>query len=89
MNNIWNLLIPIFTTIAGSGLTYFFARRKNTAEAQGKELQNVEEALKIYRGIVEDLARKIEMQSKIIAHQQTEIQQLRTEIAALKIKKPC
>jgi peptidoglycan hydrolase CwlO-like protein len=85
MNNIWNLIIPIFTTIAGSGITYIFTRRKNTAEAQGKELQNVEEALKIYRGIVEDLAKRVEMQSKIIAHQQSEIQQLRTEIATLKI----
>jgi peptidoglycan hydrolase CwlO-like protein len=87
MNNIWNLLIPTLTALISSSLTYFFTRRKNNAEAQSKELQNVEKALKVYREMVDDLAKRVEMQSEIISHQQSEIQQLRTEIAALKIKK--
>jgi len=69
-------IISVFTGVAG----YLFGRRGANATAQGKELSNVEEALKIYRDILSDLSKRLETQALTIAHQQIEIQQLREKV---------
>lgn len=84
-------LFTIFSTLVGSGITWFFARRKNTAEAQGNEIDNVEKVIKIYResleNITAELTNRINKQSEIIIAQAHEIELLKIEIAKLKTKR--
>lgn len=48
------LLAPIATAFA----TWFFARKKNSADATKSELDNVAEAIKIWRELTQDLEKK-------------------------------
>lgn len=71
-------------------ITWFFARRKNAAEAQGKELDNVDKAIRIYKDVFEavlvQLNERITKQNLIIEKQQGEIEALKCEIKELKQK---
>jgi hypothetical protein len=86
-------LFAIISTVIGSGVTWFFARRKNTAEAQGSEIDNVEKVIKIYRESLEnitvELTARINKQSTIIIEQAHEIELLKVEISKLKDKRRC
>ena len=46
------------TIVTGLG-TWFAARRKNTAETQANELDNVDKAVRYYREMVEDLGGRL------------------------------
>lgn len=48
-------VVGIVTSIA----TWYAARRKNNADIQSNELENVEKAVRFYREMVEDLASKL------------------------------
>ncbi len=54
MESITGLLTPIVTALAA----WFFARRKNNAEAKTSELDNVEKAIKIWRTLSQDMELK-------------------------------
>ena len=51
MESITGLLTPIVTALAA----WFFARRKNNADAKTSELDNVEKAIKIWRTLSQDM----------------------------------
>lgn len=84
------LLIPALTSFIAAFITWMFARRKNKAEAQGAELTNVEQVIRIYRKaleeISEELNKRISNQNDIIIKQQNEINCLKSEIKILKTK---
>lgn len=80
-------IFAILSTIIGSTVTWFFARRKNTAEAQGNEIDNVEKALRVYRDMLSDLEKKVDAQNLTIEKQEKEIILLRKEIRELKKNK--
>jgi predicted RNase H-like nuclease (RuvC/YqgF family) len=46
-------------SLIGPIIGYAFAKRKNTAEAQGSELDNVDKAVTIWRKLAEDLELKL------------------------------
>lgn len=51
-------LTALMSIITGVG-TWYAARRKNTAETQANELDNVEKAVRYYREMVEDLGNRL------------------------------
>lgn len=51
-------LTALMSIITGVG-TWYAARRKNTAEIQANELDNVDKAVKYYREMVEDLGSRL------------------------------
>ena len=55
------IILAIFALI-GPILGYAFAKRKNTAEAQGSELDNVDKAVTIWRKLAEDLEAKLKVE---------------------------
>lgn len=56
MNEVY--LTALMSIITGVG-TWYAARRKNTAETQANELDNVEKAVRYYREMVEDLGSRL------------------------------
>lgn len=52
-------LIAAAVGFVSSLATWWAARKKNNAEVQASELENVEKSLKFYREIVEDLGSKL------------------------------
>lgn len=62
MNELVSILLSqVLPAVVTAAVTWFFARKKNNAEASGSELENVEKALVIYRGIITDLHDKIKL----------------------------
>ena len=53
-----DILIPAITSILTAVFTWYAARRKNVAEAQSDELDNVEKAVSIYREMIDDMAKR-------------------------------
>ena len=51
------ILAAIVSILTGVG-TWFAARRKNLADVQSSELENVEKAVKFYREQLEDIAKR-------------------------------
>jgi len=45
-------------SITSSFMTYFFTRKKYNQESNNQELENVQKALEIYRGIIDDLRKE-------------------------------
>ncbi len=56
LETILTILAPIVSAIVG----WLFGRRKDNAQATQSEMENVEKALAIYRGIITDLTKKVQ-----------------------------
>lgn len=67
------------STAAGAFFGWLFGRRKQKAEAQSSELENVEKAVAIWRQIASDLEGKF-------TALQTEVNQLRKEVLKLEME---
>jgi peptidoglycan hydrolase CwlO-like protein len=80
----WELLISSILTIIGTTTGYIFGRRKQRAEAQMSEIDNVSKSLAVYREMIDDLSRRINEQNKEIQKQEAEIRELREEIRKMK-----
>lgn len=52
----FEVILTAFVGVFTSLFTWFAARRKNLADVQGGELDNVEKAVKFYREQLEDIA---------------------------------
>jgi peptidoglycan hydrolase CwlO-like protein len=72
---------------AGAGLaTWLFARRKNSAEAQQSELENVEKAVAIWRQIASDLEGKFTALQREVIELRKHVVKLEIENERLNIK---
>ena len=80
----WELLISSILTIIGATTGYMFGRRKQRAEAQTSEIDNVSKSLSVYREMIDDLSSRINEQNKVIQKQEAEIRELREEIRKIK-----
>lgn len=76
---IQQLLVPILTTIAGAFSGWFFGRKKQQAEVVMNELEAVEKAVSIWRQIAQDLQKEMALQSEQINQMRTEIDALRSD----------
>jgi predicted RNase H-like nuclease (RuvC/YqgF family) len=70
------LLLIIIPSAMSSAITWLITRRKNTAEAESSELDNVEKAIKIWRELSTDLETRL----------RNDIQRLREENSNLRIE---
>ena len=76
-----NILPPLAT---GFG-AWVFAMKRQRAQTKASELENVEKALSIYRGMIEDLNKEIKelhVEIKNMAIQNTELKQEMEELKA-------
>ena len=72
----------IWATLASAGasfVTWVFTRRKQTAEAEGSELDNVEKAVAIWRQTAEDLHKEINELRQQITDLRRQIGELQSE----------
>ena len=74
-------LIPI-----SSLLTWLFARRKNRAEAQQSELDVVEQAIRIWREMSEELRAELKASTTIIEGLRAKVDELAQENQALRLE---
>ncbi len=80
MNNFdFEWLWSSLSAAAAAAITWIFSRRKNTAEAQQSELDNVEKAVEIWRGIATDLEAKFNALEHRVTNMQREIIKLQIE----------
>jgi len=53
-------LVPVVTAIGAAFAGWFFARKKNAADAKGSELDNTNKAIVIWRETAEELNKQLE-----------------------------
>jgi chromosome segregation ATPase len=74
-------------TVLVSGLTgimgWFAAQKKNLAEAKGKELDNVEKAVEIWRNSAEELSNQLRTYNQELLNTRNENMKLQAEIDKL------
>ena len=70
-------LETLVTAVGGAGgggfFGWFFTRKKSNAEAKGSELENVEQAIKIWRETAMELSKRVDELSK-------EVEELRNDL---------
>jgi len=74
----------IITAVGGAGgggfFGWFFTRKKSNAEAKGSELENVEQAIKIWRESAQSLQLENERLSKKVEDLSKAIEELRLDL---------
>ena len=75
-----NIIIAVST----AGITWFASRKKQQADIQASELDNVEKAISIWRELAQDLGKKVEDLSLRCEALSNEINELRRENKTLK-----
>lgn len=83
----------IISALSAGGATYIFTRRKQTAEAQSNELENVQKAIAIWRQSAQDLKAEFDSLQKeydqlqeIVRKLHEERDELKKQIGALKVE---
>lgn len=78
----------IITAVGGAGgggfFGWFFTRKKSNAEAKGSELENVEQAIKIWRETAEKLSKRVDELSKEVEELRNDLITVHRENKALK-----
>lgn len=78
----------IITAVGGAGgggfFGWFFTRKKSNAEAKGSELENVEQAIKIWRETAEKLSARVDELSKEVEELRNDLISVHRENKALK-----
>lgn len=78
------ILENVIIVVVTAGTTWFFSRKKQNAEVQTNELDNVEKAITIWRELATDLGAKVDELSKRCENLSDEIDLLRKENKSLK-----
>ena len=76
-------ILPILTTLATALITWFFARRKNNADAKSAEIDNEVKSADFYRGLLDDATRRLNEAIDTINNQDLKIKSLMAEIELL------
>ena len=75
-------LVGVFTSLG----TWFAARRKNLADVQTSELENVEKAVKFYREMIEDMAARLQKAAEETERMNGLYKQAITDLNSLEIR---
>lgn len=75
-------LVGVFTSLG----TWFAARRKNLADVQSSELENVEKAVKFYREMVEDMSDRMRKATEETERMNQLYKQAISDLTALEIR---
>jgi len=78
-----DFILPILTTLATALITWFFARRKNNADAKSAEIDNEVKSADFYRGLLDDATRRLNEAIDTINNQDLKIKSLMVEIELL------
>ena len=78
-----DFILPILTTLATALITWFFARRKNNADAKSAEIDNEVKSADFYRGLFDDATRRLNEAIDTINNQDLKIKSLMAEIELL------
>ncbi len=84
MEPIQTIILNLLTALGTGTITWFFARRKNKAEAHRSEIGNIDAMLTVYQKMLDDLSDRLTSQKQIIELQENEIKQLKEKINHLK-----
>lgn len=76
-------IYAILTTAITAGITWFFARRKNDAEAKSAEIDAEVKAAEFYKSLLDDASKRLEVAIQTITQQEQKIKSLIQEIEHL------
>lgn len=86
MENINEVIIPSLTAFFASVITWIFGRKKAQVEVEAGEITNVQEAIKIWREMANDMKQEVAELKIKVETLTTEIHNLRTENIELRSK---
>jgi hypothetical protein len=72
--------IGIVTTFCSALFTFLFTRRKYNAEVDSAQIANMKTSLDIYQDMVKDLGRKLDLYSKIVDKNKSEVIRLKSVV---------
>ena len=72
--------IGIVTTFCSALFTFLFTRRKYNAEVDSTQISNMKASLDIYQDMVKDLGRKLDLYSKIVDKNKSEVIRLKSVV---------
>lgn len=84
--NFDDILVPGVTGLITGFTGWFFGRKKENVEIQGSEIQNTQEAVKIWREMAQELSDKVKVLSDRIDVLTEEVHQLKLENNNLKLQ---
>lgn len=83
----WNeVILPTLTAFFASAITWLFGRKKAQVEVEAGEITNVQEAIKIWREMANDMKQEVAELKIKVETLTTEIHNLRTENIELRSK---
>jgi predicted RNase H-like nuclease (RuvC/YqgF family) len=83
----WNeVILPSLTAFFASAITWIFGRKKAQVEVEAGEITNVQEAIKIWREMANDMKQEVAELKIKVETLTTEIHNLRTENIELRSK---
>jgi len=80
------IIVPAITGFFGALITWLFGRKKEGVEVQSTEITNVQEAIKIWREMANDLKAEVADLKDKVDSLTTEIHKLRSENVELRAK---
>lgn len=72
--------IGIVTTFCSGFFTFLFSKKKYNAEVDGTQIANMQASLNIYQDMVKDLGRKLDLYSKIVDKNKSEVIRLKSAV---------
>lgn len=84
MEQYYEILNTGITALITAVITWFFTRRKQNAEIESNEIDNVEKAIKIWRDMSEGLKHQIDNLKKEISNLETLVNDLKKENSNLR-----
>lgn len=72
--------VGIVTTFCSALFTFLFTRRKYNAEVDSTQIANMKASLDIYQDMVKDLGRKLDLYSKIVDKNKSEVIRLKSVV---------
>lgn len=68
-----DFILPILTTLATALITWFFARRKNNADAKSAEIDNEVKSASFYQNLLDDSKKRLDECLDVIENQNKRI----------------
>lgn len=72
--------VGIVTTFCSALFTFLFTRRKYNAEVDSTQIANMKASLDVYQDMVKDLGRKLDLYSKIVDKNKSEVIRLKSVV---------
>lgn len=72
--------IGVVTTFCSAFFTFLFSKKKYNAEVDSTQIANMKASLDIYQDMVKDLGRKLDLYSKIVDKNKSEVIRLKSVV---------